>query len=424
MGKQDLSTRTVRRRLQPRHRPYWQRIARGRALGYRRASTGAGVFYVRVRVGGDGDPYTWRALGTADDLPHVPADGEDVLTYAQAVEAARAFDPDAEPDPEPDVITVADAVARYQEWADEHRGRSAQEARYNFEAHVLPELGDVAIENLTTDRLRKWHQRLARKPARVRSPKGRQRYREATTGDEQRARRATANRVLSNLKAALNRCWRDGKISGGRDVWHRVEAFKGVERSRARYLDTDEIRRLLNAIDTLDFRDLVRGALYTGCRYQELARLRIQDVSLDSGAVRIHQSKTDKARAVYLNSEAVEFFEAVTAGRPARDRVFHRAGKPWKKAEQRGPMLAACRAAKLEPPVTFHGLRHTYASLYLMAGGGLPDLAKQLGHSTTRMVERHYGHLSDAWRGRQAQKFAPSFGVAPGKVRRLAGKQG
>ena len=78
----------------------------------------------------------------------------------------------------------------------------------------------------------------------------------------------------------------------------------------------------------------------------------------------------------------------------------------------------------ITPPITFHGLRHTYASLYLMAGGGLPDLAKQLGHTTTRMVERHYGHLAEQWRAERAKQFAPALGMGPGKVRRLAASAG
>lgn len=54
-----------------------------------------------------------------------------------------------------------------------------------------------------------------------------------------------------------------------------------------------------------------------------------------------------------------------------------------------------------------------------MAGGGLSDLARQLGHSTTRMVETTYGHLADSWRAERARQFAPALGLKGGKVRRL-----
>ena len=50
-----------------------------------------------------------------------------------------------------------------------------------------------------------------------------------------------------------------------------------------------------------------------------------------------------------------------------------------------------------EPPVNFHGLRHTYASRLAMRNVPLAVIAAQLGHSGTRMVEKHYGHLSPGY---------------------------
>lgn len=193
-----------------------------------------------------------------------------------------------------------------------------------------------------------------------------------------------------------------------------------MERSRARYLEAVEIERLLNAIDERDFRVLVAGAIYTGARYQELARLLVEDVNFDSGAILIRQTKTDTPRSVFLNDEGEALFESLTAGREGSERVFTRRGAPWGKSEQQQRMRTACKSARIKPSLTFHGLRHSYASLYLMGGGGLPDLAKQLGHSTTRMVERHYGHLADAWRAERARDYAPSLGLGRGKVRRLS----
>jgi integrase len=51
-------------------------------------------------------------------------------------------------------------------------------------------------------------------------------------------------------------------------------------------------------------------------------------------------------------------------------------------------------SANTDPPINFHGLRHTYASRLAMRGVPLAVIAAQLGHSDTRMVEKHYGHLA------------------------------
>ena len=68
--------------------------------------------------------------------------------------------------------------------------------------------------------------------------------------------------------------------------------------------------------------------------------------------------------------------------------------RPWAKSEQQRPLAGACERARIDPPINFHGLRHTYASRLAMRGVPLAVIAAQLGHSDTRMVEKHYGHLA------------------------------
>jgi site-specific recombinase XerD len=46
------------------------------------------------------------------------------------------------------------------------------------------------------------------------------------------------------------------------------------------------------------------------------------------------------------------------------------------------------------PAVGFHVLRHTHASILAMRGVPMAVIARQLGHSDTRMTERHYAHLA------------------------------
>jgi integrase len=74
-------------------------------------------------------------------------------------------------------------------------------------------------------------------------------------------------------------------------------------------------------------------------------------------------------------------------------------------------MKAACENAKIDPPASFHALRHSYASLMIMAGAPLMVVAKNLGHSDTRMVERHYGHLAASFVTDAIRATAPRFGI-------------
>lgn len=57
--------------------------------------------------------------------------------------------------------------------------------------------------------------------------------------------------------------------------------------------------------------------------------------------------------------------------------------------------------------------------MYLMAGGSLEGLARQLGHEDTRMTIRNYAHLAESWRSAEAKRAAPSFGVLPENVTAL-----
>ena len=91
-------------------------------------------------------------------------------------------------------------------------------------------------------------------------------------------------------------------------------------------------------------------------------------------------------------------FPGLAAGRPGSGRLFMRANaKAWGKPEQQRPLAAACAAARIHPTVSFHALRHTYASRLATRGVLLWVIAAQLGHADTRMVEKHYGHLAPSY---------------------------
>ena len=225
----------------------------------------------------------------------------------------------------------------------------------------------------------------------------------------------SANRILGLLKAALNHAFREGKATSDLE-WRKVRPFPKVNRSRASYLSIPQCKRLIKAADPT-FRSLVRGALETGCRYGELCRLRVEDYNPDSGTLHIRLSKSGDSRHVILTEDGQDFFGQIVAGRAGREPMFHR---EWKASDQQRPMRAACERAKIDPPVGFHQLRHTYASLAVMNGTPLMVVAHALGHSSTRMVEKHYGHLSQSYVAEAIRKGAPRFGKTPPNVRALS----
>ena len=91
--------------------------------------------------------------------------------------------------------------------------------------------------------------------------------------------------------------------------------------------------------------------------------------------------------------EGRDFIAGIAAGKPASALLFVRAnGSAWSPSDQQRRLVAACKAARIEPPPNSHALRRTYAIRLAMRAVPLAVIAAQLGHVDTRMVEKHYGH--------------------------------
>ena len=218
------------------------------------------------------------------------------------------------------------------------------------------------------------------------------------------------------LKAALNHAYDEGHVAN-RDAWgRRLAPFEKVERARVRYLTVAEAERLINACEP-DFRALVRAGLETGCRYGELTQLEVCDFNPDAGTLAIRQSKSGKPRHVVLTEEGAAFFRRHCAGRSGHELMFrHGDGGAWQKSEQARPMAEACTNGKIKPAISFHILRHTWASLAVMNGTPLLVVAKNLGHADSRMVERHYGHLAPSFIADAIRAGAPRYRVKGDKL--------
>ena len=125
-----------------------------------------------------------------------------------------------------------------------------------------------------------------------------------------------------------------------------------------------------------------------------------------------------KSRHIVLTSEGAALFAQLAAGRSGPEPLLRRVQRqPFGKSWQTRPMIAACGRAKIAPRVSFHVLRHSWASLAVMAGVPLLVVAKNLGHADTRMVERHYGHLAPSYVADEIRKGAPRFGLAASNVK-------
>lgn len=326
-------------------------------------------------------------LAAADDL--MVADGVLCLDFLQARKKALEWFPVAVQVstgqmPRSRGYTIGDACRDYLEIL-EGRSKSYQVTQYMINANIIPLIGQRLVEKLTRSQVEQWHKTLA--VTARRKPRG---GLDADCDEALRRRRDTANRNLVVLKAALNHCRAAGRAACTDTAWKLVTPFKGVGNARTRFLSDPEARALVATCEP-DFQFIVRAALFSGARYSEIAALRVEDFDELSGTLLIAQSKSGRARRVYVDVEAHAFFRTVCQGRLGNEVMFLREGAAWQKDSAQGLMEIVARAAGIAP-ATFHELRHTAASRWARLGLSLQEIAAQLGHADIRMTQR-YAHL-------------------------------
>lgn len=232
--------------------------------------------------------------------------------------------------------------------------------------------------------------------------------------------RATVNRHLSLLRHLFNRRIRQGTFTGRNPV-SAVGLFR-EENVRERYLNDDEEARLL-AVVPAPYATFCRVALYTGCRLGELLSARWDFIDWNRRLLTVPTSKNGKPRHVELSSLVLEALKAVPR-RVDTPFVFADCGT-GRTLSHRFPVWAKAAKLPTEGPdkVTFHTLRHTFASRLVMAGVDLLTVQKLGGWGSLAMVQR-YAHLAPAHtqaavealvRGKRLQPSGTQSGTDPQK---------
>jgi len=445
-------------------------LAPGQYLAYRKPEKGgAGSWFARWHREGK---ILQTRLGTADDFEDADkrpikelseADLKElkILSYAHAQKKAQSYFGEREHQaihgddslPIDGPLTVAQAVDRYIARKEAEGGKSTKDSKQRADLWIKPHLGSIEVAKLTRAKVEAWQKLMAESERQIRrkpkpEPKSlRKKKAEAEPKPEEarkptpeeledtkRKRKASANRVLAILKAALTCARERGWVTCSGDAWEVVKPFRGVEEPRQQYMTPQEQQRFLNAIERPDFKRLVSGALATGCRYSELTRMRVKDFDpTNHGSVLVRLSKSGKSRRVILTTGGRALFQSLTAGRGGDELIFllesverrtRDKSEPlaWDKNDQQRMMKDACKAAGL-PEMGFHQLRHSYASALVAEGVPLALVAQLTGHADTRMLERHYAHLAPSDLSRALEKMAPKLDYGMGNVEDLKIKQ-
>jgi integrase len=189
-------------------------------------------------------------------------------------------------------------------------------------------------------------------------------------------------------------------------------ASKNSKSARDRFLTDDELARLGESIRLAETEGIprphrkskhapktpikvephaaaaIRLLIFTGARLREILHLRWDEVDLQRGLLFLGDSKTG-AKTIVLNAAAAAIIENIK-----RVGSYVIAGRDNEKprSDLKRPWGLVSEHAGLDG-LRLHDLRHSYASVGVGGGMGLPIIGKLLGHTNSRTTER-YAHLA------------------------------
>jgi integrase len=211
---------------------------------------------------------------------------------------------------------------------------------------------------------------------------------------------STIRNTLLPVRAIFRRAVARGEIALNPTTGLELPAVRGT---RDRIAGPEEAAALLAALPR--DRAIWATAMYAGLRHGELRALRVEDIDLAAGLIRVERSWDPKVGPVAPKSRAgrrvvpiaaalravlaehllaLEWNKGLAFGRAAdvplnSEPVNTRAYKVWKKAGL--------------DRITLHECRHTFASLMIAAGVNAKALSTYMGHSSVTITFDRYGHL-------------------------------
>ena len=251
------------------------------------------------------------------------------------------------------------------------KAKSAKTARTAVNRHIVPALGGLPLPAVERMHVTELHHRLSGTPA-------------------------MANTVVATLSHMYTLAEGWGLVPEGANPCRSVTKYPS--RRRERFLTDAEFERLGRVLDEAGVRGgasagaiaAIRLLMLTGCRKNEILRLRWQGVDLDAGELTLADAKMGP-RAVPLPPSAVRLLAGL-ARAPGNPWVIpgHKPGTHMRDIDGAWQTMRA--RAKLDG-VRIHDLRHSYASRAHALGESLPMIGKLLGHSQIETTAR-YAHLA------------------------------
>lgn len=355
-----------RRSLKPRRDPYWQRLSRGRYVGFRRMTRGSdGTWLARFY---DGEKYHQKPLGdfgTIEEKDRFDAAKREAEEWFSHAELGGSTKPG----------TVRSACEDYVDHLKTESSEDAShDAKKRFERLVYTDpIARVDLAKLAPHHVSAWRTRVLK---RIQTEKGSE---------------ASFNRNATALRAALNLAKRKGKVSTDLPWAEWLKPIEGAGQPRDLYLNLSKRRALIDSASA-ESRPFFTALALLPMRPGELAKLLVSHLDVEWGMLRVPKGKTD-TREVPLSPEALSHFKACAKNKTPQAWLIARAnGGQWTKEAWRDEIKLAAASAKLPRNVVAGTLRHSTITDLVVGGLDLLTIAKVAGTSVA-MIEKTYGKL-------------------------------
>ena len=207
------------------------------------------------------------------------------------------------------------------------------------------------------------------------------------------------------------------------DKLEKKSSFEGTDEDiEQKYLESDEVAKLLKEMKKEPWRTLTRFLVLTGARIGEALSLTANDIDLKDRYIIISTnydyinklSSSPKTRSskrrVYIQDELFAFAKELKKRALANklihrnDLVFQQEGNPLAYSTYRYQLNQVSRKA-LGRSITPHTLRHTHTSLLAEQGVDIETISRRLGHEDSHITKKIYLHVTKKMRERDNQQI-------------------
>jgi site-specific recombinase XerD len=185
------------------------------------------------------------------------------------------------------------------------------------------------------------------------------------------------------------------------DVLHRPFVVEGLRYQRPPrrlpvVMNEAEVSQLLASAVSLRDRALLETAYATGMRVSEVTRMLITDLDSQRMVIRVEQGKGRQDRYVMLSPSLLETLRAYWRESKPKSFLFPGLGgkKPLCISSAQKAFDKAQQRARIEKPVSFHTLRHSFATHLLEDGVNVRTIQALLGHRSLHTTEL-YTHVTE-----------------------------